>query len=496
MHDESFHIQFGEHQLLPGNFCKQDPYKEGDKISQLNDTTLNLNLDNQITKIARTLNPTIPIHRTGGKTTDSTTYYGWYKDTYWGLIKDPEAFPLEFGSESVPYSMPGAMKYFKDWWPITSEKSVTEWEYHGLQFPIEQAYIGRTEKYDNFNDWAFASQLYQAVVNKYHIEINRENKYHPTGSVLQWMYNEWWPSVNFGLSDWNLEPRLAMDWVKQSYSPQLAATRVDRNIYSSKEKIRIPIHLMNDEYNEFKAARLSWRLVEETDSFFIAGNTKAKPLIPSESESGAARKIADLIENTMRTVPKSNPITVTIGHQIPVRQADAGEFVVDLPADSHVAAGMVNFDAPETTAPRHYTLYLTLKSADGKILCENWDHFVVVENAKKFQPPEGISPKPRFDLELKLSAKALPLSGEDVSIVDKYNADSKYQAKLDGKGEASIKNMVPGAYRLSAGKESYEFLVNKDDKLEVNFEPGMRNYLGTKPIIEWKPIAEPKPPID
>lgn len=48
--------------------------------------------------------------------------------------------------------------------------------------------------------------------------------------------------------------------------------------------------------------------------------------------------------------------------------------------------------------------------------------------------------------------------------------------------------MLPGAYRLSAGDDSYEFLLNKDEKLEVNFTPGLRNYLGTKPIIEWKEL--------
>ena len=492
MHDESFHIEFGEKQLLPGNFCPKKPFKEGDKISQFNDATLNLNIDNQLTKIARALNQTIPIHRTGGKITDSTTYYGWYSGTYWGLIKDPEAFPLEFGSESVPYAMAAAMTYFKDWFPISSEKSVSEWEYHGLQFPIEQAYIGRTEAYDNFNDWAFSSQLYQAVVNKYHIEINRENKYHPTGSVLQWMYNEWWPSVNFGIADWNLEPRLALDWVKRAFSPQLVATRVDRNIYSQGDKIEIPVHLMNDEYNEFRAAKVVWRLVEETDGFFIRGNTKAKPLISSEEKAGVSRQIANLIENTMRTVPEQDPVTATIGHRVPIAEAAKGEFKVDFPADSHVIAGFVKFDAPKTKEPKHYTIYMTLASAEGKILCENWDHFVVVENAGKFKVAEGIWPQPRFKLELRLSKGGKALAGSEVLIVDKYNPDSKHQVKLDASASATVEGMIPGAYRMSVDGNSYEFLLNQDEKLEVNFVPGMKTTLGVRPIIDWKKMQRPE----
>ncbi len=470
MHDESNHIGFNGKGLLPGNFCKKTPYRNGDKMPVFVDMSLNLNLDKEIIQIARAVNRIIPIHRTGGLETDSVTWYGWYQKTYWDLIKDPEPFPLEFGGEAVPYSMEQAMSYYPGFFPARSEADIAEWEYHSLEFPEQVTYIGRPAAYDNFNEWAFASQLYNAVAIKYHIEINRENKYHPTGSVLQYMYNDWWPSVNFGFTDWNLEEKLALFWIKPVFSHQLAATRVDHNIHSSGEKIELPVHLLNDDYLEFKNAKVVWKIVEETDSFFIQGHGQPT------------------IENRR---PPMNFVTATIGHQIPIAEVSKGEFKLDIPGDGNLTAGAIKFDAPKTKAPKHYTLYLTLTSADGEILSENWDHFVVVENAKSFKPGEGISPKPRFDLELNLKKMGAPISGAEVRIADKYSADPKYQAVLDQAGKAVIKDMLPGAYRLSVAGDSYEFLLNRNDHLDINFAPGLKTTLGSKPIIDWKPMPKP-----
>ena len=155
-------------------------------------------------------------------------------------------------------------------------------------------------------------------------------------------------------------------------------------------------------------------------------------------------------------------------------------------------AGTIDFKAPRTNEPRHYTLYMTLASAGGKILCENWDHFVVVKNARTFKPPEGISPPPRFSLELKLSRNGKPFAGSTVSIADKYNPQLKYEAKLNDAGGAAIKEMLPGAYRLSVGGDSFEFLLNKNEHLEIDFRPGIKTVLGARPIIDWPIMATSK----
>ena len=477
MHDESGHIGLKEHGLLPGNMCRKEPYQPGEKFPVIQDLSLNLQLDNELIKIARAANPIIPMHRTGGYVTDSTTWYGWYKTTYFDLLRHPVAFPLEFGGEAVNYSLAGVMTYAPDLWPIRDARTDGEWRYHSLEVKYQDTYIGRSTAYPSFNEWAFASQLYQAAVIKYHIEINRENKYHPTGSVLQYMYNDWWPSVNFGFTDWNLVDKISLAWAKTDFSPQLVATRVSRNIYSPGEKIKIPLHVMNDAHLAFPKAKLRWKLVEETDSFVLTGSNKSTGQrgLGTETSPRAFLKSFTMI-----------PVTVTIGHQVPKATVLAGETAVDLPADDSLLAAVVNFDAPRTHEPRHYTLYLTLTAADGQVLSENWDHFVVVPNVRRFRPAEGISPAPRFSLSLHLQKAGEPMAAAEVKIADQYAPDRNYSARLDQEGRAAFADLIPGAYRLEAAGQSYEFLLNRDEKLEVDFRPGLKTTLGVKPIIEWK----------
>ena len=477
MHDESGHIGFGGKGLLNGNVCRKQPYRPGEKFPVIHDLSLNLELDNQLVKLARAENSTIPIHRTGGLETDSVTYYGWYKTIYFDLLRDPEQFPLEFGGEAVSYSMAGVMSYLPRFWPITDEKTEGEWRYHGLQLNYQQTYTGRTTQYQNYNDWAFASQLYQAQVIKYHIETNRENKYHPTGSVIQYMFNDWWPSVNFGFTDWNLEEKISLLWMKTAFSPQLVATRVGRNIYAQGEKIAIPIHVLNDQHLDFAGAKVSWKLVEETDSFVFGGHREGGKI-------NLAAVIAPI--DTIKSA-RLQPVSATIGHRIPKATVLEGATLVNLPADGGLEAAVVRFEAPKTTSePRHYTLYLTLTAADGKVLSENWDHFMVVANARRFKPAEGLSPAPRFNLDLLLCQDGAPLREAEVVIRDKYTPDRRYSTRLDGEGRAALMDLLPGAYRLEVAGQSYEFLLNRDDKLAVDFQPGLKTTLGVKPIIEWK----------
>jgi beta-mannosidase len=475
MHDESDHIEFGGRGLLHGNFCREEPYRPGEKFAMFQDMSLNLDLDNQIIRIARELNPYIPMHRTGGLETDSTTWYGWYQRTYWDLYDDPEQFPVEFGAQGVSYSIAGVMNYFDGWWPIgdKDERAREEWKYHSFQTESSDTYIGRSRFYGSFNEWAFASQLYQAIVIKYDAEINRENRYHPTGSALQYMYNDWWPSVNFGFTDWNLVEKISLSWLRRSFTPQLAATRVRRNIYQPGDKIFIPLHAINDQHLDFRRARLAWKLVEETDGFILVGNKSFRPNVPIGSMFKPEAMIASLT---------LHPVTATIGHQQPLALILSGDTVFDLGPDGNTVAAFVRYTAPATKKPRHFTLYLYLTSAEGQVLSENWDHFLVAPRG--FDPPEGISPAPRFRLELTVTKSGAPVSGP-VTIRDKYNPGRAVAAELDREGRVALPEMLPGAYRLEAAQGSSEFLLNRDERLELDLAAGAR--LGTEPIINWGP---------
>jgi len=483
MHDESDHIEFGGRGVGHYNVCPNRPYKPGDKFALFQDLSLNLDLDNQLIRIAQDLNPTIPMHRTGGLETDSTTWYGWYQKSYWDLLADPEQFPVEFGAEGMNYSMAAVMNYFEGWWPIgdKDERARGEWKYHAFQVESSDTYIGRSRFYGSFNEWAFASQLYQAMVIKYDAEINRENRYHPTGSCLQYMFNDHWPSANFGFADWNLVPKISQGWLRRAFSPQLVATRLGRNIFRPGEKIFLPLHALNDQHLDFKRAKLSWKLIEETDGFVIAGNKAFRPSIPIGSMFKPEAIIASLT---------LHPITATIGHQIPIGIILSGETVFDLGPDGDAVPATIRWTAPETKAPRHFTLYLTLTAADGQVLSDNWDHLMVVPRG--YDPPEGLSPAPRFSLDLTVKRAGAPVAGP-ATLVDKFTPTRTVPVELDATGHATLPDLLPGAYVLKAGTGNAEFLLNRDEKLTLDVDPAIAPRLGVDPIIDWQKLKPGRP---
>jgi hypothetical protein len=250
---------------------------------------------------------------------------------------------------------------------------------------------------------------------------------------------------------------------------------VGKNIYSQGEKIQIPVHIINDQYLDFPKARVSWKLVEETDSFVIRGR-KPKNATLSLDNMHLAAAIKAM---------RQKPIAVIVGHQEPKATVLSGQTVADLGPDASLVAAVVSFDAPRTSESRHFTLYLKLESSDGKVLSENFEHFMVVDDSKKFDAPEGISPTPRFNLELALKKSGAPISGPAL-VVDKYNPQNKYEASLDQRGSAKLSGILPGIYCVSASGETFEFALNKDEKVAVDFKPGIRARLGETPIIGWQ----------
>jgi len=87
---------------------------------------------------------------------------------------------------------------------------------------------------------------------------------------------------------------------------------------------------------------------------------------------------------------------------------------------------------------------------------------------------------------LSLKQAGEPIAGAVVAIMDKYDPANQVEARLDPEGKATLTGFKPGAYRLQAGAGSYEFLLNRDEKLSVDFRPGLELTLGRRPIIEWK----------
>ncbi len=366
LHDEPFYSFFPV--TSTEDDCPTTPLPFGSAPSGIFlDKSFNRAVDDAIYPIATAIVKDIPVHKSGNISDDSTTYYGWYTGNDFAIDSKPIPFPIEFGAEAVPYAIAPVMQQElgTNWWPADlTTSTIYAWQYHDLQIPIESLYIGKPSSYPDFDAWAAASQRYQAVVSKYIMEDTRIHKYAPTYSEFQFMLNDWWPSMAWGIVDWNRTPLTAYDWVSMVDQPVMVAVQHGYNVYPCGSTITLPVFVVNDLFHPLSLA-LSYHLDRQTDSTYITGDATGL-------DDGLINSLTKgQLENSMPVLT-----TVTIGSQTTVSTVLISTMDVTVPADSSTNVTTTTVQLPACTADLHYTLYMTLDDNGDRRVAYNWYHFI------------------------------------------------------------------------------------------------------------------------
>jgi len=367
LHDEPFYSFVGS--INESNGCPSNPVPYGSAPqSTFLDKSFNKVLDDSIYPIAVAITHNLVIHESGNIGDNSTTYYGWYTSNAFDIESQPIPFPIEFGAEAVPYAIQSVMQneLGTDWWPADKTTQTTyRWQYHDLQLPVESLYIGKPSSYPDFQTWAYTSQLYQAVVNKEIIESARIHKYNPTYSEFNFMFNDWWPSMAWGIVDWNRTPLIAYNWISIVDQPVMVAVEHGYNVYKCGETITLPVFIVNDLYKQIPATLL-YHLDQQTNSSYITGDATGL-------DDGFISSL------TKEQLQANMPIltTVTIGNQITLSNIVENHMSVTIPMDSANYITTVTFMPPVScTSDQHYTLYMDVIDANGSKIAHNWYHFI------------------------------------------------------------------------------------------------------------------------
>ncbi|MGC8684748.1 MAG: glycoside hydrolase family 2 protein [bacterium] len=368
LHDEPFYSFVGS--INSTNSCPPTPIPFGSAPEQnFLDHSFNKVLDDSIYPVATGITHNIVIHESGNIGDNSTTYYGWYTSNAFDIDTHPIPFPIEFGAEAVPYAIQPIMEQElgSNYWPADQTSQTTyRWQYHDLQLPVESLYIGKPSSYPDFTAWAYASQLYQAVVSKEIIESTRIHKYNPTYSEFNFMLNDWWPSMAWGIVDWNRKPLIAYNWISTVDQPIMVAVKHGYNIYTCGETITLPVFIVNDLYKNIDGT-LSYHLAQQTDSTYITGDA-------SGLNDGYISK------DTLQQLQQNMPVltTVTIGTQVTLSTLVQNQIPVTIPDDSANLITTITFTPSGTcTSDQHYTLYMDVTDANGNNIAHNWYHFIV-----------------------------------------------------------------------------------------------------------------------
>ena len=89
--------------------------------------------------------------------------------------------------------------------------------------------------------------LFRSELIKYAAESYRRQKYHPVAGIFQFMFNEDWPSLNWGIIDYWRDPKPGYYALATAYQPILPSAVIKVN----KKKVEIQLWITNDFHQSF-----------------------------------------------------------------------------------------------------------------------------------------------------------------------------------------------------------------------------------------------------
>jgi beta-mannosidase len=178
--------------------------------------------------------------------TDSHLWFGWYhgdeRDLPGFLARWPRVgrFVSEFGAQAVPNT---------DDFVDTSRWPDLDWDHlahhHGLQKVMFDRYVPPA-RFATYEDWKDETQRYQARVIRYHIETLRRLKYQPTGGFALFCFADGSPAVTWSVLDHERQPKLGFDALRQACRPVIVvAERPPEHVHPG-DHITLDIHAVSD----------------------------------------------------------------------------------------------------------------------------------------------------------------------------------------------------------------------------------------------------------
>jgi len=222
------------------------------------DPNQNRKLTQTLYDLVLTLDKTRYVH--SHSATAEHPWLGWYSGSWLDYAKPTDQkLVTEFGAQALP-NAEGLRRIFPEHalFP-TSNADWDLWSYHNFQ-KHELTNVAGVEIGDTLEQFINNTQTYQALLTKFAAENLRRQKYSPVGGAFQFMFNEDWPSVNWGIVDYWRTPKPGYYALKTAYQPVLASLEWKNNIFESGDRVEVGVWIVNDLHNQFIGARYSLSL--------------------------------------------------------------------------------------------------------------------------------------------------------------------------------------------------------------------------------------------
>lgn len=186
----------------------------------------------------------LPHPGSGG--TDSHLYFGWYHGNERDLPGLAAVFPRlvrfvsEFGAQAVPEGddfMDSAAWPDLDWGRLGNT--------HALQKPFFDRHVPPAG-YATYDDWKRATQEYQVVLLRHHIETLRRLKYRPAGGFAQFCFADGHPAVTWSVLGHDRQPKAGFAALRDACAPVIVVADRPDATYSPGSPLHLDVHVVSD----------------------------------------------------------------------------------------------------------------------------------------------------------------------------------------------------------------------------------------------------------
>ena len=178
--------------------------------------------------------------------TDTHIYFGWYHGDerdlprFLAVVPRMARFVSEFGAQSVPED---AAFCDPERWPDL------DWERLGAHHCLQKRIFDRRvppADFETFDDWRQATQRYQANLVKRHIEELRRLKYRPTGGFAEFCFADALPAVTWSVLGHDRSPKAAYGALAAACAPVIVvADRMPATMRPG-QAIALDVHVVSD----------------------------------------------------------------------------------------------------------------------------------------------------------------------------------------------------------------------------------------------------------
>lgn len=205
-------------------------------------------------------------------------WMGWYSGKWTDHAKASKvSIVSEFGAQALPdvETLKGIIPS-TDLWPSNNDPknpTWTSWEYHNFQ-PLETFKNAGIERGQSLEDFVENSQVYQARLVQLAAESYRRQRYSPVAAEFHFMFNETWPSINWGIVDYKRKPKLGYLALQRAYQPILPSIAWEQPDLTVGQDATFTLWAINDTWQAYPQASYRYELIQTDQQTVIDSATR------------------------------------------------------------------------------------------------------------------------------------------------------------------------------------------------------------------------------